>query len=51
MTISCICLCTGDSTAETVVLMEDSLMVLGSLMSNRFVIQFHVSRDINIDFF
>ena len=27
----------GDNTSEIVTLMEDSLMVLGSLMSNRFV--------------
>ena len=30
------CYILGDTTNETVALMEDSLMVLGSLLSNRF---------------
>ena len=29
---------TGDTTSETVALMEDSLMVLGGLLSNRSVV-------------
>lgn len=32
----------GDTTSETVALMEDSLMVLGGLMSNRSVLQLYL---------
>ena len=32
----------GDTTSETVAFMEDSLMVLGSLLSNRWVAFFNI---------
>lgn len=33
----------GDTTAETIGQLEDSLMILGSLLSNRFVINYNQS--------
>jgi len=40
LTFTAVSVVVGDTTSETVALMEDSLMVLGSLLSNRFTQKF-----------